>query len=143
MKKSSRILAVAAVICLILSIGSYGLAADDDWADYQQYVISFAIAGAPTEADAEEFTNTILGCPDMDSLLAGTGMGVIFDVMGALSFSDWTAAGKPTADTNDITPDVDATDMEDDMPADVTLIVYNENGQLYIKGADLLALLLS
>ncbi|MGM9614293.1 MAG: hypothetical protein ACI3W7_02020 [Oscillospiraceae bacterium] len=95
MKTTKKLLALVLALTMILSLGSAALAADSDWADYQQYIISFATAGAPTEADAEDMANIINGCSTMDELLAAEQLGVFFAVMGALPYDDWAAAGKP------------------------------------------------
>lgn len=95
MKTIKKLLALVLALTMILSLGSAALAADSDWADYQQYIISFAAAGAPTEADAEDMANIINGCSTMDELLAAEQLGVFFAVMGALPYDDWAAAGKP------------------------------------------------
>ena len=143
----------------MLLSGVSAFAADSDWDSYQQYVISFAAAGAPNEEALEEFTATILSCGDMTSLLAGTGMGVIFEVMGALEYDAWLAAGKPAANTDGITPDEDAAgdtadaEKEEGVPAgenvtvdlviggvSVTLTVYEFDGVQYVKLDDLIAL---
>ena len=52
MKKIRKLLTLVLAIAMILSLGSSALASNDDWADYQQYVYSFAAAGAPTPKDA-------------------------------------------------------------------------------------------
>lgn len=155
MKKRLRITALLVALCLVLSLGSLAMASDNDWADYQKYIISFAEAGAPTPADAEEFTATILASADMESLKAGTGMGVIFDVMGAMTYDDWTAAGKPAADTAEISGSSSGEasgDKTEAMPsaekntgvpaaASPVLTVFSQGGQLYVKSAELLTLL--
>ena len=153
-----KIIAVALSLCMLLS-GVSAFAADSDWDSYQQYVISFAAAGAPNEEALDEFTATILSCGDMTSLLAGTGMGVIFEVMGALEYDAWLAAGKPAANTDGITPDEEAageaaeTEKTEGAPAgenatvelviggvSVTLTVYEFDGVQYVKLDDLIAL---
>ena len=53
MKKIRKLLTLVLAIAMILSLGSSALASNDDWADYQQYVYSFAAAGAPTPAITE------------------------------------------------------------------------------------------
>ena len=40
-------------MAMVLGLGSSALAANDDWADYQQYLCNFAAEGAPLPEDAE------------------------------------------------------------------------------------------
>ena len=98
MKKSAKLLSMVLALAMLLSLGSVSLAADGDWAEYQQYVISYAVAGAPTEADAESMSDMILACADMDDIAACADIQVFFEVLGALDFDAWVAAGKPDAD---------------------------------------------
>ena len=95
MKLTKKLLSLALALTMLLSLGSAALAANDDWADYQQYIISFAVAGAPTEADAADMANIISSCATMDELLAAEQLGVFFAVMGAMDYDAWVAAGKP------------------------------------------------
>ena len=95
MKKIRKLLTLVLAIAMILSLGSSALASNDDWADYQQYVYSFAAAGAPTPEDADSMAAIIFGCGTMDELLAAEELGVFFAVMGAMDYDAWAAAGRP------------------------------------------------
>ncbi len=95
MKITNKLLALALALTMLLSLGSAALAANDDWADYQKYVYSFAEAGAPTPEDAQSMADIINACGTMDELLAAEELGVFFAVMGTLDYDAWIAAGKP------------------------------------------------
>ena len=95
MKTTKKLLSLALALAMLLSLGSAALAAGGDWADYQQYIVSFAVAGAPTEADAADMTAKIEACGTMDEMLAVEDLGVFFAVLGAMEYDDWVAAGSP------------------------------------------------
>ena len=95
MKTTKKLLALAMALAMLLSLGTAALAAESDWADYQQYVISYAVKGAPTEADAADMSAKITACATMDELIAVEDLGVFFNVLGALDYDGWVAAGKP------------------------------------------------
>lgn len=94
-KTTGKLLSLALAIVLLLSLGSSALAAGDDWADYQQYLCNFAAVGAPLPEDAESMAAVINGCATMDELLAAPELGVFFQILGALDYDAWVAAGKP------------------------------------------------
>ena len=95
MKLRNKLLALAMVCAMLLSLGTAAFAAPGDWADYQQYLCNFAAAGAPLPEDADSMAAVIHGCADMDALLAAPELGVFFQVLGALDYDAWVAAGKP------------------------------------------------
>ncbi len=99
MKTTKKLLSLALAAAMLLSLGCAAFAAADDWADYQQYVISYAVAGAPTEEDAADMSALILACDDMDALLAVEDLGVFFAVLGCMEYEDWVAAGSPAEGT--------------------------------------------
>ena len=94
-KTTSTLLSLALALVLLLSLGSAAFAANDDWADYQQYLCNFAAEGAPLPEDAEAMAAVINGCGTMDELLAAPELGIFFQVLGALDYDAWVAAGKP------------------------------------------------
>ena len=98
MKTMQKLLTVVLALAMLASLGSTAFAAGSDWADYQQYVIGYAVAGAPEEADAVSMTEIINGCATMDELLAAEELGVFFNVLGVLEYDAWVAAGKPASD---------------------------------------------
>lgn len=100
MGKTTKILSLFLVLAMALSLGCVSFAADSDWSEYQDYIYSYAEAGAPNPEDAVEMADAIYACEDMDGIRAATGIQVFFDVLGALDFDEWVAAGKPEADMN-------------------------------------------
>ncbi len=100
MGKTSKILSLVLVFAMALSLGCVSFAADSDWSEYQDYIYSYAEAGAPNPEDAVEMADAIYACKDMDDIRSASNIQVFFDVLGALDFEDWLAAGKPEADMN-------------------------------------------
>lgn len=98
MKKSAKLLSLILALAMVLSLGCVSFAADGDWGEYQDYIYSYAEAGAPNPEDAVEMADAIYACEDMDDIKAASNIQVFFDVLGALDFDEWIAAGKPEAD---------------------------------------------
>ncbi len=98
MGKTTKILSLFLVLAMALSLGCVSFAADSDWSEYQDYIYSYAEAGAPNPEDAVEMADAIYACEDMDGIRAASNIQVFFDVLGALDFDEWIAAGKPEAD---------------------------------------------
>ena len=96
MKLRSKLLALAMAGAMLLSLGTAALAAGGDWADYQQYLCNFAAVGAPLPEDAEAMASVIDGCATMDELLAAPELGIFFQVLGAMDYDAWAAAGRPS-----------------------------------------------
>jgi len=100
MRKSNKVLSLILAFAMLLSLGCVSYAANDEWAEYQDYIYSYAEAGAPNPEDAVEMADAIYACSNMDDIKAATGIQVFFDVLGALDYDEWIAAGKPAADMN-------------------------------------------
>ncbi len=98
MGKASKLLSLILVFAMALSLGCVSFAADSDWGEYQDYIYSYAEAGAPNPEDAVEMADAIYACEDMDGIRAASNIQVFFDVLGALDYDAWLAAGKPEAD---------------------------------------------
>ena len=98
MRKSAKLLSLILALAMVLSLGCVSFAASDDWGEYQDYIYSYAEAGAPNPEDAVEMADAIYACEDMDDIKAASNIQVFFDVLGALDFDEWIAAGKPEAD---------------------------------------------
>ncbi len=92
-----KIISLCLAVAMLLSLGVVAVAADDSWAEYQEYVIGYAVSGAPTEDDAVSMTEIIMACEDMDDISAASDIQVFFEVLGALDYDAWIAAGKPAS----------------------------------------------
>ena len=97
MKKFNKILSLVLAFAMVLSLGCVSFAADD-WSEYQDYVYSYAVAGAPNPEDAIPMQEAIYACANMDDMLAVSELGVFFQVIGVLEYDAWIAAGKPAAE---------------------------------------------
>ncbi|MCC8357391.1 MAG: hypothetical protein LJU34_06060 [Oscillospiraceae bacterium] len=110
MKKFTKLLSLCLAVAMLLGLSVTAFAAEDDWVDYQQYVISYAEAGAPTEEDAVSMTEIIMACEDMDDIAAASEIQVFFEVLGALDYDAWVAAGQPEAGDMDSSASGEASD---------------------------------
>ena len=96
MKTTRKILSVLMALAMILSLSCVAFA--DDWSEYQDYVYAYAEAGAPNPEDTVEMSEAIYGSANMDDIKAAPAIQVFFDVLGALDYDSWIAAGKPASD---------------------------------------------
>ncbi len=95
MNFTKKLLALALMCAMLLSLGSVAFAAGSDWGDYQSYLCNFTAVGAPLPEDADAMAAVIGACGTMDELLAAEELGVFFQMLGALDYDAWVAAGKP------------------------------------------------
>ena len=89
MKNFSRILALAIVVCLVLSVSA--LAADVTWKDYQAYLVEAAGGNAP---DLAEFQGQVEAIGSWDEIpLDVSPWDLLFTTLGISTWDEFVAAG--------------------------------------------------
>lgn len=71
----------------------------DDLDGYKTYVKAYATAGAPSEDEAAAVEAAVDACASVEEVEAVSQLTVLYENVGMLTYADWVAAGKPTADT--------------------------------------------
>lgn len=74
-------------------------AAGDDFAEYQDYVVEYTSAGAPTEEEAAQVAELVYACSTPEEIEAVEQLTVLYQNEVILTYADWIAAGKPAAET--------------------------------------------
>ena len=81
--------------------------AGDDFAQWQDYLKAYAMAGAPSEEEGQAVSDAIAAAGTPEEVEAIPQLTVLFENVGVLTYDAWLAAGKPEAETEGMGSEAD------------------------------------